>query len=170
MHRRKMRHYVSGATMKIPLAVLVISTCCALPAAADTLNLICQGAGSANKDDYNSAYVQDSSGNSAWAQGMSERSVPFQDQVDVELDQDTGRVRMPRAMLPPIRGGSEGWFEIKKVKWSDDAITGVVQVNILNSPKLRVDRLTGRISINGKSGDYAGECQPYDPAAVQRKF
>jgi hypothetical protein len=162
--------FSSGATMKIVVTALVISACCASPVAADTLHLICQGAGLANKDDYNSAYMQDSTGNSAWGQTMSEHAVPFQDQVDVELDEGTGRVRMPRTMLPTLHGGSEGWFEIKKVKWSDTAITGVVQVNILNSPKLRVDRLTGRISINGKSGDYTGECQPYDPAAVQRKF
>lgn len=114
--------------------------------------------------------MTDSSGNSAWGQAIGERTVSFVDQVNLEVDADTGRIRMPRTMLPTLHGGSGGWFEIKKVKWTDDEITGVVQVSIVNSPKLRLDRLTGRIAINGKSGDYAGECQPYDPNTAQRRF
>ncbi|WEJ97961.1 MAG: hypothetical protein P0Y59_13425 [Candidatus Sphingomonas phytovorans] len=142
-----------------------------VPASAQTLYLVCLGSGAGNRVSSSTAYGFDNHGNSAWGQVVGQRSVPFDDQVNVEINDDgTGRVRMPRAMLPPVHGGSGGWFQVKNVKRSDSEITGTIQVNVINSPKLRLDRIGGRISINGKAGDYSGECQPYDPASIQRKF
>lgn len=138
---------------------------------AGTLHLVCLGAGSSNRPTMVQGFATNNSGGSAWGQAIGTRTVPFDDQVNIDLpDGAVGRIRMPRAMLPPIRGGKGGWFEIKSIKRTDREITGTVQVSLVNSPKLRLDRMTGRISISGKSGDYSGECQPYDPAAVQRKF
>ena len=77
---------------------------------------------------------------------------------------------MPRSMLPPIRGGEDGWFKIKSIEVSDREIIGSVAVNALNNPKLRVDRYTGAISISGKAGDFSGRCQKYDPATERRAF
>lgn len=73
-------------------------------------------------------------------------------------------------MLPPIRGGKDGWFELENLKVTENEITGSAAVNVINSPKVRIDRLTGRISIAGKAGSYSGECQAYDPATTQRPF
>lgn len=151
-------------------ATVAMGCFCASTAGAETVNLICIGEGARNETTVSSAHVQSSSGDAAWGTAYGERAVPFEDQVDIQLDGTTGKVRMPRAMLPTIRGGKDGWFEIEKVKWSDDEIRGVVQVSFVNSPKLRVDRRTGRVTISGKSGDYAGTCQPYDPAQIERKF
>lgn len=135
------------------------------------LFLVCLGTGSANRvsTTYGSAY--DNRGNSAWGQAVSRREVPFDDQVNIELSSDAGgRVRMPRAMLPVVRGGDNGWFKISDVKRTDSEITGTIGVNFMNKPKLRLDRLTGSISISGKAGDYSGVCQPYDPTTAARKF
>ncbi len=152
----------------IPIAAVCLSSA---PAGAEALHLVCLGAGSANRLAATSIYGSDSNGNSAWAQALSGRSVGFDDQVDVEVDESgAGKIRMPRAMLPGWHGGKDGWFELRGVKFTDEAITGVAQVNVLNSPKVRVDRMTGRIAINGKTGDYSGECRPFDPAATERKF
>ncbi|HKX78236.1 MAG TPA: hypothetical protein VJM34_06945 [Novosphingobium sp.] len=138
-----------------------------IPAApiASSLNLVCLGAGSANR-----ASSMYGFGNNGWGQIIGQKEVPFDDQVTLEIQGDSGRIRMPRSMLPKIRGGKEGWFEVKDVRWSENEIIGTVQVNIVNSPKLRVDRLQGMIAINGKAGDYSGRCEPFDPATVQRKF
>lgn len=152
----------------IALAVFLISA--AANAEDAPLHLVCLGEGSANRVASTYAQAYDNQGNSAWGNAVAQRSVPFGDQVNIEISEGAGRIRMPRAMLPTLRGGSDGWFEIEKIKRSDAEITGVVQVNFINSPKLRLDRMTGRISISGKAGDYAGVCEPYDPAAVQRKF
>jgi hypothetical protein len=157
--------------MKTLVFAMALSSLLPTPAIAQSLHLVCVGGGEGNRATVSSAYGQDNHGNSAWGQVIGQRAVPFDDQVNIELNDDgAGRVRMPRVMLPPLHGGSDGWFSLKSIKRTDDEITGTVQVNFINSPKLRLDRTTGRISIAGKAGNYSGECQPYNPATVVRKF
>jgi hypothetical protein len=138
--------------------------------AVNTVNLVCIGGGAANRVANSNIFATNSDGDSAWGTVTSQRSVGFEDQVTLEIDGDAGRIRMPRSMLPAIRGGKDGWFEVRHVKWSENEVTGTIQVNVLNSPKLRLDRLQGMIAINGKAGDFSGRCETFDPAAVQRKF
>lgn len=155
------------------LSAILAGASLAWPAAgnADVLHLICQGGGSANKPSVTSGYLQDNQGNSVTGQTVTQRSMGFGDQVTLEIHDDgSGRIRMPRAMLPPLRGGKDGWFSLKDIKTTDSAITAVVQVNFINSPKLHLDRVQGSISLNGKAGDFFGTCQPFDPATVVRKF
>jgi hypothetical protein len=154
--------------MKYVLAACLFT--CSSIASADALHLVCLGAGSTNRVASTSVYGH-VNGDSAWAQALSSRSVGFDDQVDIEINEGgQSKIRLPRAMLPPLRGGKDGWFELDSVKITDAAITGTAQVNVINSPKVRLDRMTGRISINGKAGDYSGECRKFDPAAIERKF
>lgn len=134
------------------------------------LDLVCLGRGSANKATSSSAYVQDNYGNSAWGNVVGNRSVPFADQVNLWIDGADGRLRMPRTMLPAVRGGEDGWFKIKDIEVTDDEIRGSVAVNFINNPKLTIDRRTGVISISGKAGDYIGECERYNPGEMPNKF
>lgn len=149
-----------------------------LPAVA--LNLVCGGGGTANKVSF-STYQGSSNasglvgtdhvslnGNSSGTI-TTQRQQGFADQVDVRLFSGDDRIRMPRTMLPLIRGGSEGWFKLKDIKVTDRAITATAAVNFMNNPKVHIDRLTGTISINGKAGSYSGQCAAVDPNA-QRKF
>ncbi|QPI75370.1 hypothetical protein [Sphingobium sp. Cam5-1] len=157
--------------MILKLAAFTLGLTVATGAAAAPLHLVCLGNGSANRITSSSGSAWASNGASAWGQVIGTRDVPFDDQVNIELaDDGTGQIRMPRAMLPKIRGGKDGWFEIRDVVKGQDEITGTVQVNVFNSPKLRIDRIRGHVSLSGKSGDYAGICQPFDPATVQRAF
>jgi len=143
----------------------------AMAAAYDgRLDLVCLGQGSANKQTSSSAYMYDSSGNSAWGNVIGNRSVPFADQVNLWIEGDEGRVRMPRTMLPPIRGGEDGWFKIKDLEVTDDEITGSVAVNLLNNPKMIIDRRTGLIRLSGKAGNYIGECERYVPSSMPQRF
>ncbi len=134
------------------------------------LTLICRGAGAARKEDSTTAYGSDNSGNQAWATASSSHSERFDDQVDLWVEGPDGRIRVPRIMLPPIHGGDDGWFKLKNVVMTDDAITGSIVLNPISNPKLHVDRRTGAISIDGRSGHYAGECERYDPVAQPRRF
>ena len=139
--------------------------------APQPIHLICVGAGTAARLTSTYGSVYDNRGNSAWGQVLSQRDTPFDDQVNIDIGADgTGRIRMPRAMLPVIRGGKDGWFELGSIKMTDYEITAAAQVNFMNRPRVRLDRITGAISISGKAGDYSGECQAYDPAATPRKF
>lgn len=134
------------------------------------MELACMGGGAANKPTGTTLNAWNSNGEYASAQAYGSRSVGFQDQVNVSINGEQSRIRMPRSMLPSIRGGEDGWFKIKSIQVSDREITGSVAVNALNNPKLRIDRYTGNISLSGKAGDYTGHCERYDPATERRAF
>lgn len=138
--------------------------------AGNRLNLMCDGAGAANKQTNTFAQGWDSDGNSASATITGQRSVGFEDQLQLWIEGGEGKARLPRAMLPVIRGGEDGWFEIMAIKVSDNEITGTVGVNVINHPKLVLDRLTGTVSLAGKAGQFNGRCRKFDPATVQRAF
>jgi hypothetical protein len=101
-------------------------------------------------------YSYNGSGN---ATVTSRRQQGFEDQADIRLFSGDDRIRMPRTMLPPIRGGKDGWFKLKDVVADARSIHATVAINFINHPKLFIDRVTGTISISGKAGDFAGQCQ-----------
>jgi hypothetical protein len=146
----------------------------AIPASAqetgNRLSLICAGGGYANKVDQSTAQAWNNYGDSATATIQSPSRVGFEDQAQVWIEGEEGRIRMPPSMLPPIRGGEDGWFKLSSIEITENEIRATVKVNPLNNPKLRLDRLTGAVSLSGNAGNYAGQCQKYDPAVVQRRF
>lgn len=123
-------------------------------AATQPLNLTCIGGGTANKPKMATIW---GGGESLSIQGR--RHQGFADQVDVRLFSGDDRIRMPRTMLPAIRGGEDGWFRVKGLEADERSIRGTVKVNMLNNPKLHIDRVTGTISLSGKAGDYTGQCE-----------
>jgi hypothetical protein len=143
------------------------------------LNLTCGGAGTANKmshatgqTDVQMSGMVGGTMVSGTGSGTTTVNIPrqqgFADQVDVRLFGGDDRIRMPRTMLPLIHGGDDGWFKLKNVKADARSIHANVAVSFINSPKVYLDRVTGTISISGKSGDYSGECQVFDGAAPAR--
>ena len=92
----------------------------------------------------------------------------FNDQVDLRLFTGDDRIRMPRTMLPGIHGGDHGWFVLHDVVADARSIRASAGVGMLNNPKVFIDRVTGTISISGKSGDYAGQCQVIDANAAPK--
>lgn len=154
--------------------------------AGERLDVMCFGAGSANKIDVISGYAtHDVSGTFSTMNGtygnfsgsgssdatiLVPRSQEFADQVSLFVENGGGRVRMPRTMLPAIRGGEDGWFKLKDIKIKPNEITASIAVNILNNPKLRLDRYSGSVSISGKAGDYVGRCRLIDAGRLERKF
>ncbi|MCP3733214.1 hypothetical protein M9978_22680 [Sphingomonas sp. MG17] len=148
----------------------VLALLAAQAATASRLDLVCLGAGSANQPDVRNGSAVDSNGNMAWGQSVGQRAVPFDDQVNLWVVQSEGEIMLPRVMLPIIRGGKNGWFKLKDLVITDREITGSAAVNPFNNPKVRVDRITGTISIAGKAGNYSGRCQRYDPATEKRAF
>lgn len=137
---------------------------------ATTLNLVCFGDGAANKQRGGTFNAWDNEGDSAIGTVTQNSREGFADQVNVQITGSQGQLRMPRAMLPLLRGGKDGWFTLKNIKVTDADITGSVAVNPLNNPKMRIDRYTGVINLSGKAGDFVGKCQAYDPSKLERQF
>jgi type 1 fimbria pilin len=159
------------ATQAYLIAAIILTGANVAPAHAESIHLICLGGGSANKANVTNVYGSNSNGDSGYGQIVGRRSEGFEDQVNIEInDDDTGRIRVPRTMLPSIHGGDDGWMKFKDIKRTDNEITGSAAVNALNNPKVRLDRLTGNVTIAGKAGQFHGRCEAYDPAKVQRRF
>ena len=142
-------------------------------AAQQPLYLTCIGGGTANKiavttantnaNIYGSVGSTPYSGyGDATTNVYSQRQQGFADQVDIRLFAGDDRIRMPRTMLPPIRGGADGWFKLKNVQVDTRSIRASAGVNFMNNPKVHIDRVTGMISISGKAGDFSGQCQVVD--------
>jgi hypothetical protein len=140
------------------------------PAQAQALFLTCLGTGSAAKQSSTDVQASGDDGRTSWGSITSTRDVAFTDEVKIEILRYQGRIRMPRAMLPDIRGGKDGWFVIEKLKMGRDEITGKAALGFFNAPNLRIDRVTGMLSISGKTGNFSARCKSYDPAVVQRAF
>lgn len=134
------------------------------------LNLVCFGGGAANKSTVGTVNAWNNYGGYAGATVIGQRSQGFADEVRIRLNDQDPRLRMPRSMLPVIRGGKNGWFKLKSIKYGEGEITASIAVSMFNNPKLRLDRYTGGISISGKAGDFTGECQRFDPDAVEKAF
>jgi hypothetical protein len=166
-----MKRLVFGA-----IGLALSPTAAAQTPAQQPLSLTCLGAGTANKATAHTAYSYGSfSGNvgttpvygsgSGTTTVYGTREEGFEDQVDVRLFSGDDRIRMPRTMLPLFHGGADGWFKLKDVKADAHTIRASAAVNFMNNPKVYIDRVTGTISISGKSGHYSGECQVIDANA-----
>lgn len=129
----------------ICLVAIVLGT--ATPCFATDLHLICGGGGSANRVNQSNVYAQDSNGNSGTATITSRGLQDFEDQVKVEIVNGAGRIRLPRTMLPPVHGGEEGWMRLTDIDETPNEITAKAVVNFMSHPDIRIDRISGIITI-----------------------
>lgn len=152
------------------LTALLVSAHAQGQEAGNRLNLVCDGGGSANKSSNTYGQVWDNSGNSAQGTTTTHRTVGFEDQLQLWIDGEEGKARVPRTMLPTLHGGEDGWFDLKNIRVADNEITASIAINFMNNPKLVLDRLTGTVSLAGKAGQFNGHCQKFDPDSVRRAF
>jgi hypothetical protein len=88
----------------------------------------------------------------------------------VEIAGNSARIKLPSPMIPLLSGGNDGWFIVNDLWINDDEITGIIRLNALNKPKLRIDRRSGQITIAGGLSDFSGQCDVRRPDAPTRKF
>jgi hypothetical protein len=131
-------------------------------AAAATLNLICQGTAAV---DHTTTTV------TPYGVVSTDGRVSLDDSVGFRIaDDGTGTARLPRRMLPTVTTSNDGgWFPLIKLAQTADEITAQVRLNQFNKPRIRIDRVTGAVRIDGPLGEFSGQCRPYDPA-TPRKF
>lgn len=140
-----------------------------MSAAALVIHLICGGGGSHVGTE--TAIARDLNNPSNGIAVSHRARSGYSDEVAVEISGETGRIRVPDGIKPQIRtGGEDGWWPLRNLEITDNEITGRISLNFMNRPRVRINRLTGRISINGRNGSFDGQCEAYDPQAVQRRF
>jgi len=138
--------------------------------ASSVLHLICPGVGTDTKVNVASASAFASNGQSATINAYQRRAVDFDDQLEIEIIDGQGRVRLPSRVVPLNHGGKNGWYEVKGLQVGNDAIDGKVPINFTNAPRLHISRISGAVTIEGRDGSFSGRCQAYDPEKVQHAF
>ncbi|GEM_PF-1569890 len=86
----------------------------------------------------------------------------FHGTVEIELTpadgEYAGRIKPPRDLVPPLHAGdNRGWWSLGNVRASGDVLTADFHLNGLNRPRLRLDRRTGDLSLDGLSR-FSGTC------------
>ena len=158
--------------MKKKLTAAALLALASTEAGAVRLNLVCTGEGETRRSS-----VSESSSTRPYGYMQRERETvvqhrteDFVDQVNVEIRHEDGRIRLPRTMLPALHGGEDGWMELFDIQTTANEITAKARVNFMSHPDIRIDRITGAISISGRIGHFAGTCEAFDPETVQRRF
>ena len=90
--------------------------------------------------------------------------------VRIDAGGTTGKVKLARALIPPISRGKDGWWDFSQLTVGDDAIRGQISLNILNHPKIVIDRHTGDIDLTGLGETFSGSCEKAPETPEERKF
>lgn len=139
------------------------------PALADELHLVCVGGGSHLQETSSFAVAHNNFGGSAWGHAVGIGHAGYEDEVSIDIVDGDGKVRLPRSLLPPIHGGDDAWFKMTNLVEGDREITGSANVNVVTHPKIRLDRYSGVVSIDGRMGTFTAQCQKVD-ANADRQF
>lgn len=142
------------------------------PAFSDSLHLICDGVGVAMTSETTVGNATASNGASIQGSTTTYSRQRSTEQVTIEIEGDTGRILIPNAILPPVNsGGKFGWWKLDQLDVGESEIVGRFSLNLLNKPRVRIDRRTGLISIKGFAGlAFDGKCQKFDPDPAARQF
>jgi hypothetical protein len=157
------------------LALVVLALHLSVPAgAADgakDINLVFTGSGtvSSNQTSFENKYNWKTK---SYQSGTSNTLVrkPFSGSGYVEISGGTARIKLPRPMQPLLSGDNDGWFPVEGFFMNANEITGTVRINFLNKPKLRIDRNSGMITIEGGLGDFTGQCDLVQRDPDKKRF
>ncbi|TZG28846.1 hypothetical protein [Sphingomonas montanisoli] len=159
MHRR--------VTILAALSMLTLASM----AQAENLTLVCQGQGEKLGSGYKSGYMWDDKQKKYVPQsGIENEMRPYAAAVTVRVSGDSGSVQLPKSMIPPIHGSGDGdgWWPLNDVIVGDREVRASFKLNGLNHPKLRIDRMTGMLTMSGTGFDFTGRCEKTD--ANERRF
>ncbi len=87
------------------------------------------------------------------------RKPTYHGRVELRLFDGNDRIQLPQAFRPPGNPHDDGWYKVKNLKISEDDVIGNGSVSFIDKPFFRVELFSGRIDINGISGDFVGECR-----------
>lgn len=135
---------------------------------ATNLTLVCKVSGQHKVETSSDSFSSGKDGKGEWRTGYNEQVVPFTDQISIVIEPGRAQLQYPRAALPTIHGGNDGWFDIRQLFMGQDEIKGEIAINFANHPKIKLDRRTGVISVSEPSGSFSGTCEKLD--ASRRAF
>ena len=159
--------------MKIALGAIAVASVLAGPAIAqaEALDLICEGTALHTETTETFAQATSSSGVSASGDATTFRRARTTEVMRIHLDGNgRGKLKLPASLIPPISIGKDGWWDFVKLDVSEDAIRGKISLNVLNRPRVLIDRHTGDIDMRGLGMRFQGACEKAPDVATERKF
>lgn len=81
-----------------------------------------------------------------------------------------GKLKLPASLIPPISIGKDGWWDFVKLDVDSEAIRGQISLNLLNKPRVLIDRHTGDIDMRGLGMRFQGSCERAPEGSSERKF
>lgn len=137
----------------------------------NAINLLCVGQGERLTSEYTNSLEWDRYDHKYRPRdGVTTQMRGFESAVTVQIYGQDGRIRLPKKLVPPIHSGGDhqDWWQLNDISVGEGVIQARYRLNGLNSPKVRIDRTTGQITIKGTGQDFFGMCQKIDPG--QRRF
>jgi len=71
----------------------------------------------------------------------------FNGSINVEIAANSARMRLPHEVMPGINS------------FGDQEITGTLKLNMVNRAKVRIDRMTGQLTLASGFEDFDGTCK-----------
>ncbi|MER2009865.1 MAG: hypothetical protein ABS939_20720 [Psychrobacillus sp.] len=132
--------------------------------AQDITTLLCQGSGSVLETRVSNGMEYDEKAHSY--KKMTSTSTTdhraFSGTINVEISSNTVRMKLPHELIPLLNKAQDGWLTLENTFVGDKEITGVLHLNALNKPKVRIDRVTGQLSLSSGLEDFNGNCNKVD--------
>lgn len=136
------------------------------------LELICTGTARYQTQSTTTGTATNSYG--ATANGRVTTTAPgrSQEQYRVIIEGAGGKVKVPRALQPNLGGPGLGdnWWALRDVSITADRISARWQHNIIEKPKMVIDRRTGDIEVSGLIGSFSGTCERAPDEPETRRF
>lgn len=132
--------------------------------AQDVTTLLCQGAGTVLESKVSNGMEYDEKSRSYTKMNSTSTTDhrAFSGVTNIEISSGTVRMKLPHELVPPINKAQDGWFTLENTFIGDKEITGVLHLNAFNKPKVRIDRITGQLSLASGFQDFNGSCSKID--------
>ena len=155
----------------LAIVCLAATACsCASAEEIDHLTLSCAGTGS--KSETHSTFAQVyGPGGAASGTAFSTETAQSPERVTIQIEGSGGRIHLSPWLVPPVHGGSDGWFQLSKVDVQPDTIKGSFGINFINHPHFTIDRHTGEIDMSGFARlSFEGTCDRGPDESAPTKF
>ena len=150
------------------VSVGVLVNALSIPAMAQSFQLSCDGIATSEEPDVQNAYVRDNKGNTVSGTIYGTNKSSLMENLQIIIDGKSGKIRLPQSLKPTLRGGQNGWYDLKNISVADDSITASAKVNLISSTRVFVNRFDGTVSLKTGAGTFFGKCSAYN--LQDRKF
>jgi hypothetical protein len=136
---------------------------------ADTLQLHCPGSGVATDIENTTVVGRDSDHNRSTGVVQTHKTRPFEGVVELKIEMGGAKIRIPPGMYPSVYVSDKtDWLQVKEISMDEREIRGKFKITILSKPDLRIDRVTGEITVSDSSVNFTGSCEKVDTEAMPK--